>query len=232
MKTIGLLGGMSWESTAHYYRLLNEGISKKMGGLHSAKIVMESVDFGPMEQLMRQGKWEQIGTFLAEAAKRIELGGADFLLLCTNTMHKVAPAIRDAISVPFIHLADATATAIKKDQLHVIGLLGTQFTMEEEFYRDRLTDTFGLNIIIPSTTDRHEVHRIIFEELCRGKIVEESRMRYLEIIQDMQRKGAEAVIAGCTEISMLINHEHLDLPLYDTTLIHVENAINMALGMQ
>lgn len=229
MKTIGLLGGMSWESTAHYYTLLNKGINQKLGGLHSAEIVMESVDFEPIEQLMRKEKWQQIATLLAQAGKRIEQGGAEFLLLCTNTMHMVAPAIQDAISIPLIHIADATAEAIQKDHLRVVGLLGTQFTMEKDFYRGRFTDTFGLEIIIPSKVERKEVHRIIFEELCRGKIIEESKIRYQEIISGMQHRGAEGVIAGCTEIGMLINPKDLSLPFYDTTRIHVEKGVEFAL---
>ena len=230
MKTIGLLGGMSWESTAHYYTLLNEGINRKLGGLHSAEIVMESVNFEPIEQMMRKEKWKQIATLLAQAGKRIEQGGAEFLLLCTNTMHKVAPAIQETISIPLIHIADATARAIEKDQLRVIGLLGTLFTMEENFYRGRLSDTFGLDIIIPEEFERKEVHRIIFEELCHGKILKESKIRYQEIISDMQHRGAEGIIAGCTEIGMLINPKDLNLPFYDTTRIHVERGVEFALG--
>ncbi len=229
MKTIGLLGGMSWESTAHYYTLLNEGINQKLGGLHSAKIVMESVDFEPVEQLMRKEKWQQIATLLAQAGRRIEQGGAECLLVCTNTMHKVAPAIQEAISIPLLHIADATARVIQNDHLKTIGLLGTQFTMEEDFYRGRLAGTFGLDIIIPSETERKEVHRIIFEELCRGKIVEESKVQYQEIIDGMQHRGAEGVIAGCTEIGMLIKPNDLSLPFYDTTRIHVERGIEFAL---
>ncbi len=230
MKTIGLLGGMSWESTAHYYTLLNEGINRKLGGLHSAEIVMESVNFEPIEQMMRKEKWKQIATLLAQAGKRIEQGGAEFLLLCTNTMHKVAPAIQETISIPLIHIADATARAIEKDQLRVIGLLGTLFTMEENFYRGRLSDTFGLDIIIPEEFERKEVHRIIFEELCHGKILKESKKRYQEIISGMQHRGAEGIIAGCTEIGMLINPKDLNLPFYDTTRIHVERGVEFALG--
>ncbi|WP_457577316.1 aspartate/glutamate racemase family protein [Desulfomarina sp.] len=229
MKTIGLLGGMSWESTAHYYTQLNEGINRRLGGFHSAEIIMESVDFAPIEQLMRKEKWQHIATLLAQAGKRIEQGGAEFLLLCTNTMHKVAPAIEEAISIPLLHIADATAMAIQKDHLRVIGLLGTKFTMEEDFYRRRLSDTFGLDIIIPSEDEREEVHRIIFEELCRGKIMKESKTRYHEIINGMQQRGAQGVIAGCTEIGMLINRKDLSLPFYDTTRIHVEKGIDFAL---
>ncbi|BCL63003.1 aspartate racemase [Desulfomarina profundi] len=230
MKTIGLLGGMSWESTTHYYALLNEGINQRLGGLHSAEIVMESVNFEPVEQLMRKEKWRQIATLLAQAGRRVEQGGAECLLVCTNTMHKVAPAIQEAISIPLLHIADATARAIQKDHLQTIGLLGTQFTMEEDFYRGRLASTFGLDIIIPSETERKEIHRIIFEELCRGKIVEESKVRYQEIIGGMQHRGAEGVIAGCTEIGMLISPEDLSLPFYDTTRIHVERGIEFALN--
>ncbi len=176
MKTIGLLGGMSWESTAHYYRLLNQGINKKLGGLHSAKIVMVSVDFQPLERLMQQGKWTECGELLADAAQKIEKAGADFLLICTNTMHKVAGIITEAVDIPLLHIADSTAERIKAENIQTVGLLGTRFTMEEDFYKGRLSQKYGLTVITPSLEDRKIVHDVIFEELCRGKVRSESRI--------------------------------------------------------
>lgn len=230
MKTIGLLGGMSWESTAHYYRLLNQGINQKLGGLHSAKIAMISVDFQPLEILMQQGKWTECGACLAESARKIEAAGADFILLCTNTMHKVAEIITQAVDIPLLHIADATAERIKAEKIQSVGLLGTSFTMEEEFYKGRLLEKHGLRVIIPCQEDRKIVHDIIFEELCRGKIRTESRRRYLNIIEAMNKQGAEAIIAGCTEIGMLINQNHTIVPLFDTTFLHVEQAVCLALA--
>ncbi len=230
MKTIGLLGGMSWESTAHYYRLLNKGINDKKGGLHSAKIVMVSVDFQPLEILMQQGKWTECGERLAIAARQIEKAGADFLLICTNTMHKVAGMITDAINIPLLHIADATAERIKAENIQTVGLLGTRFTMEDVFYGGRLSEKYGLKVIIPSPEDRQKVHDIIFEELCRGKVSTESRMIYLNIIETMHKQGAEAVIEGCTEIGMLVNQDHTPVRLFDTTTLHVEQAVRMALA--
>ncbi len=229
MKTIGLLGGMSWESTTHYYRMLNQGINARLGGLHSAKIVLVSVDFQPLETLMEQEEWAEIGEHLADAAQKIEKAGADFLLICTNTMHKVARAVTEAVDIPLLHIADATAEKIKTKNIHSVGLLGTGVTMEGEFYRGRLVEKHGLEVIIPSPADRKKVHDIIFDELCRGKINKESRETYLRIIETMHRQGAEAVIEGCTEIGMLINQDHTSVPLYDTTALHVEQAINYAL---
>ncbi len=228
MKTIGLLGGMSWESTANYYRLLNQGINKRLSGLHSARIAMVSVDFAPLEQFMRQGNWLECGKILVESARSVEAAGADFLLICTNTMHKLAPAIADAISIPLLHIADATAVAIKTQNFKTVGLLGTRFTMEEDFYRDRLTSNHGLRVIIPSAPDRHLVDRIIFDELCRGIVKEESRIHYFRIMAEMVGRGAEAIIAGCTEIGLLISPEQAPRPLFDTTVIHVDEAIRMA----
>jgi len=229
MKTIGLLGGMSWESTALYYRLLNEGINHRLGRLHSAKIVLVSVDFEPIEILQREGDWEQAGILLAEAGKEIEAGGADFLLICTNTMHKVASAVQQAISIPLLHLADATAEKIRSKNIQTVGLLGTKFTMEEDFYKGRLTDKYGLQVIVPEAKERQSVHRIIFEELCHGRIEKDSKEEYLRIIKKLRADGAEAVIAGCTEIGMLVNQSHTDVPIFDTTVIHVEKAIEYAL---
>lgn len=230
MKTIGLLGGMSWESTTHYYRLLNQLINKQLGGLHSAQIAMISIDFHPLEQLMQKGDWATCGTILAEKARNIESAGADFLLICTNTLHKVAGTIEENIKIPLLHIADATAEKIKADAITTIGLLGTRFTMEEEFYAGRLAEKHGLKVIIPSLEEREIVHDVIFNELCRGSILEKSREAYLSIIDNMEKKGADAVIAGCTEITMLVDQNHTTVPLYDTTAIHAEQAVNFALA--
>lgn len=230
MKTIGLLGGMSWESTAHYYRLLNQQINAKLGGLHSAKIAMVSVDFQPLEKFMRQGKWAECGEQLALAAQKVEAAGADFLLICTNTMHKVAHVIDEAVNIPLLHIADATAEKIKSSNINTVGLLGTNFTMEEEFYKGRLENKHGLTVIIPSPEDRRVIHNVIFEELCRGKIRNESRMAFLDIIEKMHNQGAKAVIEGCTEIDMLLGQNHGSIPLFDTTALHVEQAVCFALA--
>jgi aspartate racemase len=229
MKTIGLLGGMSWESTAHYYQLLNQRINEELGGLHSAKIAMVSVDFQPLATAMLRGEWTECGERLADAAQKIEAAGADFLLICTNTMHKVAGVITDAVSIPLLHIADATAERVKAEKIHKVGLLGTSFTMEEEFYKGRLIEKHGLRVIVPSPEDRRIVHDVIFKELCRGKILPESRMHFLRIIETMRREGAEAVIEGCTEIAMLVQQNHTSVPLFDTTALHVEEAVRLAL---
>lgn len=230
MKTVGLLGGMSWESTALYYRWLNEGIKKKLGGLHSARIAMVSVDFQEIEELQHGSQWERAGAVLAEAAKQIEAAGADFLLICTNTMHKVAPQIQKAINIPILHLADATANRIKELNMKTVGLLGTNFTMEQDFYKGRLIEQHGLNVVVPSDEDRQIVHRIIYEELCLGVVKEASREEYLRIMEQMREEGVEGIIEGCTEIVMLVQQEHTDIPLFDTTAIHAEEAVAMALA--
>lgn len=229
MKTIGLLGGMSWESTTHYYQLLNQRINEKLGGLHSAKIAMVSVDFQPLATAMLRGEWTECGERLADAAQKIEAAGADFLLICTNTMHKIAGSITDAVSIPLLHIADATAERIKAENMQTVGLLGTSFTMEEAFYKGRLSERHGLTVIVPPPEDRRIVHEVIFEELCRGKTSPESRMHFLRIIETMRREGAEAVIEGCTEIAMLVQQNHTAVPLFDTTTLHVEQAVRFAL---
>lgn len=229
MQTIGLLGGMSWESTTHYYQLLNQHINTRLGGLHSAKIVMVSVDFAPLEILLQQGEWKKIGALLASEAHKIEAAGADFLLICTNTMHKVAEVVAEHVDIPLLHIADATAERIKKEKLSTVGLLGTIFTMEEDFYCGRLSEKHGLKVIVPSPDDRQLVSNVIFNELCRGKISNESRKAYLRIIDSMHHQGAEAIIAGCTEIGMLVDQNHTSVPLFDTTTIHVEQAVTFAL---
>jgi len=229
MKTIGLLGGMSWESTIGYYRSINEGMKNALGGLHSAKIVLNSVDFEPVEKLQREGDWEGTAKILSEAALRVEAAGADFLLICTNTMHKVAPQIEKAIQIPLLHIADVTADVFVGDGVKKVGLLGTSFTMEHGFYKGRLKQKYGLDVLIPKAEDRKIVHDIIYEELCLGEIVADSKEEYLRIIDDMANEGVEAVILGCTEIGMLVNQSDTDVRLYDTTAIHAEKAVEYAI---
>jgi aspartate racemase len=229
MKTIGLLGGMSWESTLGYYRAINEGIKNALGGLHSAKIAMYSVDFEPIEKLQHAGDWEGTAKILSEAAKSVQAAGADFLLICTNTMHKVAPEIEAAIQIPLLHIADATAEILANECIKSVGLLGTAFTMEQEFYKGRLTDKYGLQVLVPNENDRQIVHRIIYEELCMGEIENDSKAEYLRIIDDLAAQGAEAVILGCTEIGMLVNQADTNVKLLDTTAIHAKKAVEYAI---
>lgn len=228
MKTIGLLGGMSWESTELYYRLINEGTREALGGLHSAKISMVSVDFQEIEELQRAGDWDTMSAILANKAIQIEAAGADFLLICTNTMHKVANEVSAAISIPLLHVADATALSIKKSGATTVGLLGTKFTMEEDFYKGRL-EHHGLTPLVPSDADRDIVHRVIYNELCLGELNPKSRDEFLRIIDDLTLRGAEAVIEGCTEIGLLVKQEHTNVPLFDTTRIHAQQAVFEAL---
>lgn len=229
MRTIGLLGGMSWESTQTYYRLINEAVRDRLGGLHSAQCVLYSVDFEPIEQLQSAGAWEAAGAILADAARRVESAGADFLVLCTNTMHKVAPLIEAAIEIPLLHLADATGAAVKSAGFQTVGLLGTRFTMGEDFYRGRLAERHGLEVLIPSEPERELIDRVIFDELCLGQCLDGSRRQYLEIIDRLTRHGAEAVILGCTEISLLVKPTDTSVPLLDTTAIHAQKAVEWAL---
>ncbi len=230
MKTIGLLGGMSWESTLNYYRFINEGVRTRLGGLHSARILMYSVDFHEIEQCMKAGDWESAAMILKDAAYRIAMAGADFLLICTNTVHKLAPQIASAAPVPLIHIADAAGRHVRRLNLRKVGLLGTRFTMEEDFYRGRLRTLHGLTVLVPEKADRILVDRIIFEELCLGRIEPESQREYLRIIRQMADAGAEAVILGCTEIAMLVHQEDTDIPLLDTTEIHAAAAVDAALS--
>ncbi len=230
MKTIGLLGGMSWESTTSYYKAINEGVKQALGGFHSAKICMYSVDFDEIEKLQTKGDWPATAEILSRAARSIEAGGADFLIICTNTMHKVAPEIGSTVSIPILHIADATAEKLLADRVKRVGLLGTRFTMEQDFYKGRLTDKFGIDVMVPDTEERDTVHKIIFSELCLGKISNRSRERYLKIINDLHAKGAEAVILGCTEIALLVQQKHTPVPLYDTTEIHAAQAVKFALS--
>ena len=229
-KTIGLLGGMSWESTAIYYRELNEGIKAKLGGLHSARICMVSVDFEEIEKLQQIEDWNGTAVILSEAAIAIEKGGADFLLICTNTMHKVAPQIEANISIPILHIADATAQRLRKAGIKKVGLLGTRFTMEQDFYKGRLVEKYGIDVIVPNEPEREDVHSVIYNELCLGTIDQNSRVRYLKIIAQLAANGAEAVILGCTEIALLVKQNHTATPLYDTTAIHAEQAVLEALS--
>lgn len=229
MKTIGMTGGMSWESTLSYYKAINEGVKAALGGLNSAQICLYSVNFEPIEKLQHEGKWDETAQLLAQAAKSVEAGGADFLLICTNTMHKVAPEIEAQISIPILHIADATAKQLQQDGIERVGLLGTRFTMEQEFYKGRLQQQFGIDVLIPDAEQRQQVHRVIYEELCLGTIRPESRAQYVEIVEDLHRRGAQAVILGCTEIALLIQQHDTDVPLYDTTKIHAEQAVQLAL---
>ena len=229
MKTIGLLGGMSWESTLVYYRAINEGIKERLGGLHSAKIVMHSVDFDPIERLQHAGDWPGTAEILGDAARSVQAAGADFLLICTNTMHKVAPEIESAIDIPLLHIADATASRLTSDGVETVGLLGTAFTMEQSFYKGRLGERHGLNVLVPDEKDRQLVHRVIYEELCLGHTEAASRSEYLRIIDDLAGRGAEVIILGCTEIGMLVRQPDTPVRLLDTTLVHAEEAVERAL---
>ena len=230
MKTIGLIGGMSWESTIPYYRQINEVVKARLGGLHSAKLILYSVDFYDIERLQHEGNWAAAGDLLAKAARSLELGGADFLVLCTNTMHKVATDIEAAVRIPLFHIADPTAAEIKAAGFSTVGLLGTRFTMEQPFYKDRLSERHGLQVVTPQATDRYIVHRIIYEELCLGKIMDASRSEYRRVIGDLIRQGAEAIILGCTEISLLVTQADSAVPLFDTTGIHARRAAERALA--
>ena len=229
MRTIGLIGGMSWESTQGYYRAINEGIKERLGGLHSAQIAMYSVDFQPIETLQHEGNWDGTAVILADAAQRIAAAGADCLLICTNTMHKVAPQVEAAVDIPLLHIADATARVLLDNNISKVGLLGTGFTMEQDFYKGRLTEKFGLEVITPNREDRAIVHRVIYEELCLGKIEQQSKADYLRIIALLAEQGAEAVILGCTEIGLLVNQDDTGVPLVDTTMIHAQAAVDFAL---
>jgi aspartate racemase len=230
MKTIGLIGGMSWESTALYYRQINEAVKELLGGLHSARLVLYSVDFHDVERLQQAGDWDGAGALMAAAARSLESAGADFLVLCTNTMHKVAPAIEAAVGIPLFHIADPTAVAIKRAGYATVGLLGTRFTMEQDFYRERLRERHGIVVVTPGPEDRDLVHRVIYEELCLGRIVPESRAQYRRIMTGLAEQGAQAIILGCTEITLLVDQRDAALPLFDTTSIHARSAAEWALS--
>jgi aspartate racemase len=230
MKTIGLLGGMSWESTVPYYQVLNREVGRKLGGLHSARTLLLSVDFQVIEELQHQGRWEELGDILAQDAEVLEGAGAEFLVLCTNTMHLVAPAIEARVAIPLLHIADATAGRIQAAGLKRVGLLGTKFTMEEDFYRGRLQKMHGLTVDIPGKADREIVHRVIYEELVLGEISQDSRVEFARIVADLARDGAQGVILGCTEIGLLLKEEDAEGPLFDTARIHAEAAAAFALA--
>lgn len=228
MKTIGLIGGMSWESTVPYYQIINEEVKHRLGGLHSAKLILYSVEFDEIEKCQSRGNWEKSGDILGKAAQSLEAAGADFILICTNTMHKVAPQIASMIHVPIIHIADATADELQKNQIQKVGLLGTKYTMTQDFYKKKLIDR-GIDVVIPDDTDIDVINDIIFHELCLGKIKEESRIKFQKTIESLKKKGANGVILGCTEIGLLIHQSDSSLPVYDTTLIHAKKAAEIAL---
>lgn len=229
MKVIGLLGGMSWESTVPYYRTINQAVGRRLGGLHSAKIVLYSVDFHEIERLQHAGAWDEAGRVLAVAAQALARAGADFLVICTNTMHKVVPAIEQAVPIPILHIADATATAISRAHLRTVGLLGTRFTMEQEFYVGRLRDRHGLTVLVPDTDERETAHRIIYDELCLGRVLAASRDTYRRIIRGLVARGAQGIILGCTEVSMLVGSGDAAVPVFDTTELHALQAVAYAL---
>ena len=229
MKTIGLIGGMSWESSLEYYRIVNKTVKEKLGGLHSCKCLMYSVDFGVIEALQHQNKWDELTKLMIEAAQNLKHGGADFIVICTNTMHKMAPEIETATGLNVLHIADVTGAAISKDQIQKVGLLGTRFTMEGDFYKKRLKDNYDIEVIIPEDADRQIIHDIIYNELCLGIIKDDSRQKYIDIINKLCANGAEGIILGCTEIPLLIKQSDVLIPVYDTTKIHAESAVEFAL---
>lgn len=228
MKTIGLLGGMSWESTALYYREINEAVKERLGGLHSARLVLVSLDFHEVERLQHAGDWEAAGRLLADAARSLEAAGADFIVLCTNTMHRVAAAIEGAVRIPLLHIADPTAEAIRRAGLSRVGLLGTRFTMEQDFYRERLHVRHGIEVLVPGEADREIVHRVIYDELCAGRVLDPSRAEFRRILGSLAAEGSEAVILGCTEITMLVGSADSPVPLFDTTSLHARAAASLS----
>jgi aspartate racemase len=229
VKVIGLIGGMSWESTVPYYKLINETIKARLGGLHSAQLILYSVDFHEIERLQRAADWPAAGELLAAAARSLEAAGAHFLVLCTNTMHKVAAQIEAAVAIPLLHIADPTSLAIKAEGHTTVGLLGTRFTMEEAFYRERLSTRHGLTVLIPGSDEREFIHRVIYDELCLGQVLPASRAAYRRVLAELARQGAEAIILGCTEISLLVDQSDSPVPLFDTTRIHACQAAEWAL---
>lgn len=230
MKTIGLIGGMSWESSAHYYALVNRLVKERLGGFHSARVLLHSVDFGEVEPRQRADRWDELGALLNGAALALERGGADFIVVCANTMHKVADALMAGVRIPLLHIADVTAAQVKAAGVRTVGLLGTRYTMEQDFYRRRLAERHGLEVLVPDAADRAEVNRVIFEELVLGRVEAASRARYQEVVGRLARAGAQGVIAGCTEIGMLLSPADVPLPLFDTTEIHARAAIELALS--
>lgn len=231
MKTIGLIGGMSWESTIPYYRYVNEGIKSRLGGLHSARCILVSVDFYDIERLQQAGDWDAAGALLADAARTLEVAGADFIVLCTNTMHKVAPAIEAAVAIPLLHIADATAAAIKQAGGRRVGLLGTKFTMQQPFYRERLSELHGIEVLLPNEAEQDSLHQIIYQELCQGVIDAESKQAVRKMMAGLAWQGVDGIILGCTEIGLLVGKADAAVPLFDTTLIHAKAAVELALGI-
>ncbi|MBN3492351.1 aspartate/glutamate racemase family protein [Vibrio neptunius] len=229
MKTIGIIGGMSWESTASYYKLINQSVKREKGGLHSAKLILNSVDFAEIEALQHKGDWDKTAVILSEAAQSLEKAGADFLIIATNTMHKVASQVEAAVSIPLLHIADATGQRLVEQGISTVGLLGTAFTMEQAFYKQRLTDKFGIDVIVPNGVQRRLVHDVIYDELCLGDVNARSKQDFKTIIEDLSTEGAQGVILGCTEIGLLISEQDTDIPLFDTTEIHAYVAVNEAL---
>jgi aspartate racemase len=230
MKTLGLIGGMSWESTVTYYRLINQGIKARLGGHHSAKMILHSVDFAEIEQLQKTNQWSEAGKLLGGAARSLEIAGADCIVLCTNTMHKVAADIEQSVSIPLLHIADGTAAAIKAAGVDTVGLLGTRFTMEQDFYVGRLRDRHGINVLCPTQEERNEVHRVIYDELVHGTVLDESKNKYLQIIEHLTDQGAQGIVLGCTEISMLIAPGDVSLRYFDTAGLHAASAVDFALS--
>jgi aspartate racemase len=228
MKTIGLIGGMSWESSAEYYRLINQGMKARLGGHRNARSIMATVCFEEIKALQHDGRWDELGVLMQQAARQVQAGGADFVLLCTNTMHKVAPAIESVLSVPFVHIVDPTACALRQAGVSRVGLLGTRFTMEQEFYRGRMLERHGIEVLTPDEPDRAVVHDIIYNELCHGLVGDAARAEYQRIIGALQAQGAQAVILGCTEITLLIGQQDSALPVFDTTALHAQAAVAMA----
>jgi aspartate racemase len=229
-KIIGLIGGMSWESSAEYYRLINQGVRARLGGVHSARILMWSFDFDEIEILQRAGRWDDATTVMIDAAHRLEAGGADFFLICTNTMHLMAGPVAAAVSIPLLHIADPTAQAIRAQGFRRVGLLGTAFTMEQDFYKGRLAENFGLEVLVPEAEDRALVHQVIYDELVKGIVTQISRQAYRHVIARLVARGAQAIILGCTEIMLLIGPEDSSVPLFDTTSLHAQAAVDFALG--
>ncbi|WCN37446.1 aspartate/glutamate racemase family protein [Aneurinibacillus uraniidurans] len=229
MRTIGLIGGMSWESSVEYYRIINEEVKNRVGGLHSAKCLLYSVDFAEIEHYQSMGEWNKAGEVLGDAAYSLEKGGADFIIICTNTMHKVIDVIQQKISIPILHIADATAVAIKQQGIDSVGLLGTKYTMEQDFYRSRL-ESNGIRVIVPNESDREVVNKIIYEELCVGKVLPTSRECYKKVMRSLVENGAKGIILGCTEIGLLVKQEDVEVPVFDTTALHAIEAVNQSLN--
>lgn len=228
MKTIGLIGGMSWESSAEYYRLINQDMKTRLGGHRNARSIMATVCFEEIKELQHAERWDELGQCMQQAARQVEAGGADFVLLCTNTMHRVAPAIESVLSVPFIHIVDPTGQALREAGIRRVGLLGTRFTMEQDFYRARMTAMHGIDVLVPDESDRERVHQIIYDELCHGIVRDDARAEYQRIIASLQEQGAEGVILGCTEITLLIGQDDVELPVFDTTALHAQAAVTLA----